>query len=125
MFRAVRGSKSGLSEIMYPDRLKVVSKIPLPPAAAKLNDASFRALIEHGNDAIVMFDSDWNIMYVSPGSERILGFQPAEIVGKEALSFVHPDDIPGVKVWFDECLVNPGKPISCTARVRHRDSSWR
>src|SRR5215472_4832101 len=110
---------------MCPDPLKVVSKIPLPSAAAKLNDASFRSLIEHSSDAIVMFDSDWNIMYVSPGSNRVLGFQPAEVVGREALSFVHPDDIPGVKDWFDECLANPGKPISLVARVHHKDGSWR
>jgi PAS domain S-box-containing protein len=110
---------------MCPDPLKVISKIPLPSAAAKLNDASFRSLIEHSSDAIVMFDSDWNIMYVSPGSNRVLGFQPAEVVGREALSFVHPDDIPGVKDWFDECLANPGKPISVMARVRHKEGSWR
>jgi len=102
----------------------VVSKIPLPPAA-KLNDASFRTLVEHSNDAIVMFDSGWKILYVSPGTERILGFQPAEIVGKEALAFVHPDDIPAVKICFDENLANPGKPISIIARMRHKNDSWR
>src|SRR5215467_6697493 len=110
---------------MCPDPLKAFSKSPLPSAAAKLNDASFRSLIEHSSDAIVIFDSDWNIMYVSPGSNRVLGFQPAEVVGREALSFVHPDDIPGVKDWFDECLANPGKPISLIARVRHKEGSWR
>jgi PAS domain S-box-containing protein len=102
-----------------------VSKIPLPSAAAKLNDASFRSLIEHSSDAIVMFDSDWNVMYVSPGSNRVLGFQPEEVVGLGALSFVHPDDIPVVKDCFDECLANPGKPIPLIARVRHKDGSWR
>jgi PAS domain S-box-containing protein len=102
----------------------VVSKIPLPPAA-KLNDASFRALIERSSDAIVVFDSGWNIIYVSPGLNRVLGFQPAEVVGREAFSFVHPDDIPGVKDCFDECMANPGKPISITARARHKDGSWR
>ena len=111
---------------MCPDRLKVDSKIHLPlAAAARLNDATFRALIEQSNDALVMFDSDWNIIYVSPGTERILGFKPAEAVGREALSYAHPDDIPAVKVWFDECLANPGKPISSVARVRHKDGSWR
>jgi len=110
---------------MCPDPLKIVSKIPFPSAAAELKDAGFRALIEHSNDAIVVFDSDWNIMYVSPGREGILGFQPAEVVGREAFSFVHPDDIPGVKNLFDECLANPGRPISSIARVRHKDGSWR
>ncbi|HJY87778.1 MAG TPA: PAS domain S-box protein [Candidatus Acidoferrales bacterium] len=108
---------------MCPDRLKVVSKILSP--ASRLNDASFRALIEHSNDAIVMFDSDWNVMYISPGTERILGFKPAEIRSGETFSYIHPKDIPRVKAGFDECLANPGKPIATIACVRHQDGSWR
>jgi two-component system, cell cycle sensor histidine kinase and response regulator CckA len=111
---------------MCPDRLKVVSKIPPPLAAtARLNDATFRALIEQSNDAIVMFDADWNVMYISPGTERVLGFKPAEIRSSETFSDIHPDDIPRVKAWFDECLANPGKPITTIARIRHKDGSWR
>jgi two-component system, cell cycle sensor histidine kinase and response regulator CckA len=109
---------------MCPHHRKVGSKISLSPAA-RLNDASFRALIDHSSDAIVMFDSDWNVIYASPATERILGFNPAEIVGSAALSYAHPDDIPGLKVWFDECLANPGKPVSNIARVRHKDGAWR
>src|SRR5262245_44899801 len=111
---------------MCPDRFKVVSKIPLPSvASARLNDATFRALIEQSNDAIVMFDADWNVIYISPGTERILGFKPAEISSGETFSYIHPDDIPRVKAWFDECLANPGKPIASIARIRNKDGSWR
>ena len=111
---------------MCPDRLKVVSEIPPPlAAAARLNDATFRALIEQSNDAIVMFDADWNVMYISPGTERVLGFKPAEIRSGETFSDIHPDDIPRVKAWFDESLANPGKPITTIARIRHKDGSWR
>jgi PAS domain S-box-containing protein len=64
-------------------------------------------------------------MYISPGTERILGFKPAEIRSGEAFSDIHRDDIPRVKSWFDQCLANPGKPIATVARVRHKDGSWR
>ena len=110
---------------MSPDRFKAISRVPLSPAARKLNDASFRALIEHSNGTIVVFDSHWNVTYVSPGTERILGFTQAEMLTGDTFSFVHPEDVPRIKVQFEECMAKPGKPIVIIARMRHKDGSWR
>jgi PAS domain S-box-containing protein len=88
-------------------------------------DATFRALIENSNDAIALFDSDWSILYASAASERILGYMPAELLRKDALSLVHQDDLDQVRSRFEECLAAPGKPIHMMGRLRHKDGSWR
>lgn len=38
--------------------------------------------------------------YISPSSSKILGYEPHELLGKNALDFVHPDDIQSLKESF-------------------------
>ena len=113
---------------MCPDRSKSVPKASsgrVSTPAQRLSDATFRALIENSNDAIVLFDSAWNIIYASPATERLLGYTPAEIVRIPALDLAHPDDVTLIRILFEECLAQPGKPLRAVARVRHKNGSWR
>lgn len=113
---------------MRPDRSKSVSKVSGSSVSApgvRLTDATFRALIENSNDAIALFDSNWNILYTSAGTERILGYTPLELPVKDPLSLAHPDDLAQIKTHFEECLASPGRPIQMLGRIRHKDGSWR
>ncbi|HEY6306226.1 MAG TPA: PAS domain S-box protein [Candidatus Angelobacter sp.] len=92
--------------------------------AQRLSDATFRALIENSNDAIVLFDPALNISYASPATERILGYTPGEIVRIPSFDLVHPDDVAQLRTRFEECLAQPGKPIRAVARIRHKNGSW-
>lgn len=67
---------------------------------------------------------DGRILYVSHSSERVLGFPPADLVGRYGRDLVHPDDLAAV--------VGPdGRPRDTvllqeqtTVRLRHRDGHW-
>ncbi|WP_202842331.1 diguanylate cyclase domain-containing protein [Luteimonas saliphila] len=43
-------------------------------------------------DAVCVVDEDGRYLYVSASFERILGYRPAEVLGRQAFDFVHPDD---------------------------------
>lgn len=43
-------------------------------------------------DAICVVDSDGKVVNISGGCERIFGYTPAEMVGKNMLDLVHPED---------------------------------
>ncbi len=43
-------------------------------------------------DMICMVDVDGNYVYVSAASEKILGYTPDEMLGRNMLEFMHPDD---------------------------------
>lgn len=43
-------------------------------------------------DAIFIVDSEGNVVNVSGACERIFGYSPAEMVGKNMLDMVHPED---------------------------------
>ncbi len=89
--------------------------------ALERREEHYRSLIEHSLDLISILNLDGTIRYASPSHERLLGHQLDELVGRNVLSFVHPDD----KARVETALVhgNNGRPVEC--RVHHSDGSWR
>ncbi len=50
-------------------------------------------LTENSNDFIGILDVNGKYNYISPSSERVLGYKPEELLGRETLTdLVHPDD---------------------------------
>lgn len=43
-------------------------------------------------DAVCVVDPDGRFLFVSASFERIFGYAPAEVLGRQAFEFVHPDD---------------------------------
>ena len=55
---------------------------------------------------------------------RILGFQPAEMVGRRSLDFIHPDEQnAAIEAWM-EMLSAPGDSTRLRARHQRHDGSW-
>ncbi|WP_084030374.1 PAS domain S-box protein [Bradyrhizobium paxllaeri] len=52
-----------------------------------------RRIFESSNDLILVSDSVGNLIQVSPSVIDILGYQPSEMVGHNAINFIHPDDL--------------------------------
>jgi PAS domain S-box-containing protein len=93
--------------------------------ALQASEARFRALIENSSDGIVLLSQEADIGYASPTVTRILGYTPSELVGRQAMEFIHPGDSMVTKVALRQIADEPGKAVSLTARVRHRDGTWR
>ena len=85
----------------------------------------FRSLIENAMDIIAILSAEAGIMYVSPSAERILGYPPGELEGKNTLDFVHPEDLPGVQKLFQALARTPGNTVSLEFRFRHNDGDYR
>jgi len=43
-------------------------------------------------DAIFVVDEHGNLLYVSAGCQNLLGYRPAEMLGRTMIEYVHPDD---------------------------------
>ena len=93
--------------------------------ALRKSEARFRALIENASDVIIIIGEDGVIRYESPAVERMLGYKPADLVGLDSLSFIHPDNIPRVTEQFGQILRRPDTIIHAEVNVRHKDGSWR
>src|SRR5260370_15458443 len=60
--------------------------------ALRRSERHFRALIEKGRDMIAVLNADGVTVYQSASVERVLGYKPADLEGKHAVDFIHPDD---------------------------------
>ncbi len=54
--------------------------------------ANYRWLVENMNDTLFNLNAEGQLVYISPSVERMLGYQPGEIMGRHYFQLVHPDD---------------------------------
>src|SRR2546428_6680205 len=93
--------------------------------AGRQGEERFRALIEHGADVVALVAPDGTLLFASHSIERLLGFAPAELVGRPAFERVHPDDLPRINAALRDILASPGTPAGLELRWRHKDGSCR
>src|SRR5690348_9942798 len=91
--------------------------------ARRQSEERFRAMIEHGADAVALLAPDGTMLFASQSVERLLGFSPAELVGRPGFDRVHPDDLAGVRATLAELGSLPGTPLAMGLRWRHKDDS--
>ena len=89
------------------------------------SEQRFRSLIEFASDIVVVLDPGGVFQYLSPATRTIMGYEPDEMVGKNAFDFIHPDDAESVRRVFERRIQIGGVGEPIEFRFRHRDGSWR
>jgi PAS domain S-box-containing protein len=92
--------------------------------AVQNSEHRFRALIERNADGIAVIDAENKILYLSPAVASIEGYTDAELVGGNGIDNTHPDDVLVVRAAVRRALENPGVPIPCVWRRRHKNGQW-
>jgi two-component system cell cycle sensor histidine kinase/response regulator CckA len=94
-------------------------------AALDTSEERYRLLVENSADMITLQDRQGLITFASPSVARVLGFRPAEVMGRRLSDFVHEDDVRILASALDEVLVRGFTPLITGLRFRHRDGTWR
>ncbi|MBV8151376.1 MAG: PAS domain S-box protein, partial [Candidatus Eremiobacteraeota bacterium] len=92
--------------------------------AARESARRFRALIEHAYDAVLLVDRNCTVLYASPSVERVLGYAPEELVGRDGFDLVHPDDLEGARKRFVEASDREGSVSTDEGLIRHKHGKW-
>jgi PAS domain S-box-containing protein len=87
-------------------------------------DQRFQALIEHSSDGIALLTLEGIVTYVSPSTERITGYTAEELVGRNVLTLLHPDDLEDVQQQLSALLDRSDDTITLEGRLRHADGTW-
>ena len=85
----------------------------------------FRWIVENLDDAVGVLEPDGRVAYLSPAVKRLSGWEPEELVGRDGLEHVHPDDRPAVQAALQAALAQPGSPQSVHYRFRTKAGAWR
>jgi PAS domain S-box-containing protein len=68
---------------------------------------------------------DGLMTYLSPSVQRVLGYAPEELVGRDSFDFIHADDAEQVAAAIRAVMESPDGTGLAEYRFRHADGTWR
>ncbi len=74
----------------------------------------FQSLIENSPDAISLIDTQGEILYGSASNTRMFGYQPEELLGRNCLELIHPEDRAQSSRALQDVVTNPPGPLQWT-----------
>jgi PAS domain S-box-containing protein len=85
----------------------------------------FKEITENSSDIIIITDKNGDIKYCSRSIERIAGYRPEELIGRSALTLIHPDDKKRAVGDFGKAILAIDSTIPNAFRIVHKDGSKR
>lgn len=107
----------------YVISLKDVTDEVMAKQQLLLSEKRFRALVQGGADLTSIVDQKGVYQYVSPNYPEIVGYTEAELLGKNAFDYIHPEDITQVEKEFVR-LLSEKRVKSSIYRFRRKDGGW-
>ncbi len=92
--------------------------------ALQYSEEHFRALIENASDLIWILDEQGNFRYVSPSTQRILGYESECLMGTNAFDFLHPEDREAARERFQKRIQGTLPDRTTEQRFRHQDNYY-
>ncbi|MDQ2649240.1 MAG: diguanylate cyclase, partial [Actinomycetota bacterium] len=89
------------------------------------SEARFRSLVHNSSDVITIVGADGRITYQSSSIERVFGYRPEEVVGREYSSWLHREASADLMAFLASPSFGPDGTSVVTSMVRHRDGSFR
>ena len=90
-----------------------------------VSEKFYRSLIENSSDAVVIFDRQGQLTYVSAPASNVLGYSLQEIGKLDLFSIVDQDDLESSYSVIEKVFDNPGVPIrGKVGKVLHANGSW-
>ncbi|HLP39068.1 PAS domain S-box protein [Lacibacter sp.] len=84
------------------------------------SEIRFRSLIENSSEGITLTDASSNVIYRSPGSQRITGNLPIE----NSIDRTHPDDLEELKRIHAQILCSSGVAVPFLGRFLHQSGTY-
>ena len=85
----------------------------------------YSRILEHSWDYVIIVDPNGMIDYVSPAVERVMGYDPDELIGENSFEFPHPEDREKAFTALAQVIEDPEHDVTVEYRTQHADGSWR
>ncbi|MBL8519631.1 MAG: PAS domain S-box protein [Betaproteobacteria bacterium] len=93
--------------------------------ALESSERRFKALTESAMDIVTVLDEQGVIRYQSPSVKHLLGYEPAEMIGKNQFDLVHRDDAVTMRSDFARLIKSGDMRLAAEFRVMNAAGEWR
>jgi PAS domain S-box-containing protein len=92
--------------------------------ALQKREEQYRLLVENTEDVISLFDADFNLLYISPSCEKMMGYTHTDFQSMSVMDLLHPEELDGFLEKLNQDVVS-GKSVSTYEhRFRHKDGHY-
>ncbi len=88
------------------------------------SEKRYRFIAENSTDMLSIHAIDGSMSYISPASNRILGYKPSELVVLDPFHLCHHEDLPILKEAMRIYIVERQKVASFTYRMKRKDGEF-
>jgi diguanylate cyclase (GGDEF)-like protein/PAS domain S-box-containing protein len=90
----------------------------------RMQERRFHALIENCADGIILVNSPGIVLYASASAQRALGCGGEELVGRDAIACVYPEDREQAREFLLKLSESAGTTITTEFRCHRKDGRW-
>lgn len=90
----------------------------------KKREEFFSAIAQLSPDIVSLIDDSGKLVFNSSAAERIHGYGPEELIGKNTFDLIHEEDQQTVADTMVKLLSQPGSVYTVEYRYRNKDGSW-
>ncbi|MBN2026941.1 MAG: PAS domain S-box protein [Actinobacteria bacterium] len=83
-----------------------------------------RFLLENPLDMFTIIDREGRVLFNSPSTKMIMGYEQEELTGRSAFDLIHPDDREALMEMFSRGLSEAGATGYFEYRHLHKDGTW-
>ena len=92
--------------------------------ALEESERRYRMLAENASDVVTVFDAEFNIVYLSPSSERLFGFSTEDFGDRSVFSVVHPEDLPSLQAEVQLARAERRESVTHLFRMEDKNGEW-
>jgi diguanylate cyclase (GGDEF)-like protein/PAS domain S-box-containing protein len=89
----------------------------------RASEERYRLMADNVTDIISRHALDGTYLYASPSCTALLGYTPAELVGRNGSELIHPDDLEPTRAAYAHFSSQISSLVVCY-RIRHRDGHY-
>ena len=93
--------------------------------ALRDSEKYFKEITENSSDIIIIADKNGDIKYCSRSAERLIGYKPEDLIGRNVIKLIHPDDVERAVSDFGKAILLKDTAIPNAFRILHKDGSER
>ena len=88
------------------------------------SEEMYRNLLDNISEAVYKTDTDGTLLFISAGIERVIGYKPDEVVGRNFIEFIHPEDVEFIRDEFRRLAQNLLRPSEYRVVNKNGEFRW-